>query len=324
MPPEAEKQEDLKITTDDDVKVEIVDDTPEKDRGRQPLPAEIKQELDSDDLEEYSEKVKKRIAQARKAYHDERREKEKAARERDEAMNFAQRVFEENKTIKQRLNTGEKIFATEITAAAKVTLDAARVALKDAYESGDPEKIAAANEALTEAKLKQRDVESFRPTPLQDEDTEVQLQQRPQRPARVPAPQPDDKAREWQAENAWFGSNKGMTSFALGLHEELVENGVDPRSDEYFEEINRTMRKRFPEEFENSDDKEDARESTRGREEKARPAARKPTTVVAPATRSTGPRKVHLSQSELALAKKFGLTAEQYAREKLKLETNNG
>ncbi len=319
--PEAQKQEELSVTTDDDLKVEIVDDTPEKDRGRQPLPKEVKEELENDDLEEYSEKVKKRIAQARKAWHDERREKETASREREEALNFAARVFEENKLLKRRMSAGEQIFATEMNASAKASIEAARVKLKEAYDSGDSEKIALAQEALTDAKLKEREAANFKPTPLQEDESVVQTPQRSQVPARQAAPQVDPKARAWQEENTWFGTNKGMTSFALGLHEELVENGIDPKSDEYFEQINRTMRKRFPEEFDDSD-RDDARETKPERNSRA--PLRKPTTVVAPATRSTAPKTVHLTQSELALAKKFNLTPEQYAREKLKLEQNNG
>jgi len=320
MPPE--QQEELKVTPeeklqlnevqiggDEEIKVEIIDDTPPEDRNRKPLPQEIVDDLEQDDLEEYSEKVKKRISQTKKAWHDERRAKESATREKEQALLFAQKVYEENRNLKQKLGAGEKVFISEVSKAAQTEATSAKDELKRAYEAGDAELIATAQERLLEAQLKLRDVKNFKPT-LQEPEEGVQPEQRVQTP-RVSV---DAKAESWRSKNTWFGADKGMTAFALGLHEELVENGVDPSSDDYYDKINRTVRKHFPEKFEEEQD-------TGGRE---KPTSRRPTTVVAPATRSTAPRQVRLNASELALAKKFGLTPEQYAREKIKLEMNNG
>ena len=293
----------------EDIKVEVVDDTPPEDRGRKPLPQEVVDEIDKDDLDEYSEKVKRRISQTKKAWHDERRAKEAMAREREQALTFAQQVFEENRALKQRLGTGERVFISEVTKAAQTEESAAKEALKRAYDAGDSEQIATAQEKLLEAKLKIRDVQSIRPS-LQEVQEEVQ---QPQRFQQAPQVNVDAKAEAWRDKNEWFGSNKGMTAFALGLHEELVETGIDPSSDEYYDKINRAVRKRFPENFEGSSDVEDKK-----------PSRKTTSTVVAPASRSTAPRQVRLNASELALAKKFGLTPEQYAREKIKLEMNNG
>lgn len=303
---------EVKVTEDDDIKVEVVDDTPPEDRGRKPLPKEVVEELDKDDLEEYSEKVKKRINQTKKAWHDERRAKEAALREREQAMAFAQRAYEENRALRQRLGTGEKVFISEVTQAASIQIESAKAALKQAFEAGDTDKIAAAQEALTDAKLRLREVQSFRPS-LQEEEESVQ---QPQRYQQAPSVTVDAKAEAWRDKNTWFGSDKGMTAFALGLHEELVENGVDPSSDEYYDQINRAVRKRFPEQFEEEQDNAERTGRTQTR--------RTTTTVVAPATRAPAPRQVRLTASELALAKKFGLTPEQYAREKIKLEMSNG
>lgn len=298
------------VVGDEDIKVEVVDDTPPQDRGRKPLPKEVVDELESDDLEDYSEKVKKRISQAKKAWHDERRAKEASVREKEEALQFAQRVYEENRRLKQRLGTGEKIFISEVTKAAQTELDSAKADAKRAQESGDTDAIATANERMMDAKLRLRELSGFRPS-LQETQEDVQEVPRPQ----TPSVTVDSKAEAWRSRNQWFGANKGMTAFALGLHEELVDEGVDPSSDDYYDRINRAVRKHFPENFE-----EERAENT---EKAEKPSPRKTTTVVAPATRSTAPRQVRLNQSELALAKKFGLTPEQYAREKIKLEMNN-
>ena len=297
----------------EDFKVEVVDDTPPEDRNRTPLPKEVKEELDKDDLEEYSAQVKKRLGQMKKAWHDERREKESAEREKEEALQFAQRAYQENQALKQRLGQGEKVFASEMTKAVNNEVSVAKDKLKQAYESGDADKITEAQELLTDAKLRQKDISRFRPS-LQEDNSAVQPQT--QQVQAAPRPQIDRKAEAWREDNDWFGANKGMTAFALGLHEELVESGVDPRSDAYYQTVDKTMRKRFPDYF------GDAQTQTEEREEK--PAPRKTSNVVAPATRSTAPRSIRLSSSQAAIAKRLGLTPEAYAREVMKLENNNG
>ena len=293
----------------DDFKVDIVDDTPPEDRNRDPLPKEVVEEIEKDDLEEYSEKVKKRLSQMKKGWHDERRAKEASLREKEEALAFAQRAYEENKQLKQRLGSGEKIFVSEMSRSAKNELETAKGALTRAYESGDVSKIADAQEALTDAKLRLRDLERFQPS-LQEEDQGVQRDTQTQAPSRAA---PDPKAEAWKQKNSWFGADSEMTALALGLHEKLVRSGVDPRSDDYYRQVDQTMKKRFPEYF--SEDSQSTKED---------PPPRKQTTVVAPAARSTAPRQIRITASEAALAKRLGLTPEAYAREKLKLENTNG
>lgn len=314
----SEGNQELKVLNkdiSDDFTVEIVDDTPPEDRGRKPMPKEVVEELEKDDLEEYSDKVKKRLGQLKKVWHDERREKERTAREREEALRFAQAQMEENRLLKQRLGHGEKLFIQELNRSADNEVNVAKDKLKQAYETGDAEKIAVAQEALTDAKIKIREVGRFKPS-LQDEENIVQQTQQ----VRAPAPVvPDTKAKAWQEKNSWFGSDPEMTALALGLHEKLVRSGVDPRTDEYYEKVDQTMRRRFPDYFE-----EEASE-TREEQVEEKPAPRtKPATVVAPATRTTAPRQIRLTPSQVALAKKLGLSNEQYARELIKLENNNG
>ena len=291
-----------------DLEIEIVDDTPPEDRGRAPLPRNVVEELESDDLEEYSDKVKKRLGQMKKVWHDERREKERAHREREEALQFAQRAYEENQKLRQTLGAGEKAFVHEVTKSASAEVTSAKEKLKQAYEVGDVELITTAQEMLTDAKLKMREVESFRPS-LHDDENNVQNVQQVQ----APRPQVDRKAEAWREKNQWFGVDEEMTALALGLHEKLVRSGVDPRSDDYYRRVDETMKKRFSDYFEDAEPQQT--KST---------ARRSATTVVAPATRSTAPRQVRLTPSQVALAKRLGLTNEAYAREMMKLENQNG
>jgi len=304
-------EQDSKATDNaDDFSIEVIDDTPEQDKGRKPLPKDIVEELDKDDLEEYSDKVKKRLSQMKKVWHDERRAKEEATREREEAVRFANAQVEENKKLRQRVGTGEKLFVQEITKSANSEVEAAKAKLKHAYESGDVDLITSAQDSLTDAKLKVREYERYRPS-LQEEESPVQTTPEQTRQTN----QVDPKALAWQKENTWFGTDEEMTALALGLHEKVVKGGLDPRSDEYYDRINSTMRKRFPEYF---------GEEKSAPQETERPTPRKPANVVAPATRSTAPRQVRLTASQVALAKKLGLTPEAYARELIKLENDNG
>jgi hypothetical protein len=300
------------VSIEASTEVEIVDDTPLEDRGRTPLPKEIVEEIENDPLDDVSDKVKTRINQLRKVYHDERREKESAKREREEALAFAQRAFEENKQLKQRLGDGEKVFISEVTKSATTEVTAAKDALRRAIDSGDTNSIAEAQEALTDAKIKLREYQNYRPS-LQEEESRVQ--QTPQAQA-APKPVVDPKAEIWRQNNTWFGSDPEMTASALGLHEKLVNSGVDPRSDDYYATVDKTMRRRFPEYYEDATPTNEARDD--------RPAPRKNNTVVASATRSTAPRQVRLTASQASIAKRLGLTPEAYAREMVKLENNNG
>jgi hypothetical protein len=263
--------------------------------------------------------VKKRLSQMKKVWHDERRAKESAMREREEALRFAQMREQEIKQLKQRLGVGEKAFIEEASRSVKNDLATAKDKLRQAYESGDAEKIAEAQELLTDAKLRADKVSRLRPS-LQNDNEVVQTQQQVATPQVNQAAQVDKKAEEWRERNTWFGADEEMTALALGLHDKLVRSGVDPRSDDYYQQIDKTMKKRFPEAFDG-----DEEEPNQTKEEVEKPAPRKkPANVVAPVTRGTAPRQVRLTPTQVALAKKLGLSNEQYAREVMKLENNNG
>lgn len=288
---------------------EVEDDTPTEDRGKTPLPRPLVEELEKDELDSYDDAVKTKLKQMRKVWHDERREKEAAVREQQETFTVAQRLLEENKRIKQMLTTGEKEYVTTVQNAAAMELEMAKRAYKEAYDAGDTDKVIDAQQAMQNANIRIMQAKNFRLPSLQDEQFAVQPQQQHQEPA----PRPDNRAEDWQDQNRWFGKNKGMTAFALGLHDELKEEGVPIGSNEYYATLDKTMRKRFPEAFEGSEEQSNRSEPTR-----------KPSTVVAPAVRSTSSNKVKLKTSQINLAKKLGLTPEQYVREVLKLEARNG
>ena len=314
--PDEPQKDEVNQNVSDDIEIEIEDDTPPEDRGRKPLPKEMVEELDKDDLEEYSEKVKKRLSQMKKVWHDERREKERAVREREEALRFAQVREQEIKQLKQRLGHNEQAFIKEAERAANTDLSVAKDKLKQAYESGDSELITNAQEALTDAKLKLQNLSRIKPS-LHREEERVEQNQQVTTPQAPPAPQADPRAEAWREKNTWFGVDEEMTALALGLHEKLVRSGVDPSSDDYYRRVDETMKKRFPEAFDDAEEEEPTQTK-----QAQKPARTKPANVVAPVTRGTAPRQVRLTPTQVAIAKKLGLSNEQYARELMKLEAN--
>lgn len=285
----------------------VEDDTPEEDRGRTPMPKELVEELEADELEEYSEKVKTRLKQMKKVWHDERREKEREAREKAEALTAAQRLLEENRKLKATMSEGEQSLIGSYTQNAEFEVAAAKREFKEAYESGDADKLADAQEKLNAASYKLQQIKNYRPT-LQQAETEVEIPQQ-----QVQQPRLDTKTVAWQERNTWYGTDAEMTASALGLHQKLVtERGPQyAGTDEYWSAIDKTMRRRFPEYFGDEVDTGEAKPSVR--EPKAAP-------VVAPASRTRSPKKIVLKQSQLAIAKRLGLTPEQYARELMKME----
>jgi hypothetical protein len=307
-----EKNEVKVETKADDIDLEITeDDIPAADRGKEPLPKEKVEELENDTLEEYSERVKQRMAQLKKVWHDERRAKEAADREREEAIKYAQHIAEENRKLKTSLSSGEEEYIKAVSSSLEQQLAIAKRDYREAYDAGDTDKIIDAQQKMNDAQYRLSQAQAYQPrykTSLQNDEKDVYIEQNQQ-----PAFKPDSKALAWQEKNTWFGQDEEMTSLAFGLHEKLVKSGINPTSDEYYRRIDTTMQKRFPEYFGDATlDEEKPAERT------------KPSTVVAPATRSTAPKKVRLTKTQVALAKKFGLTPEQYARETLKLENANG
>ena len=275
--------------------IEVVDDTPEEDRYRTPM-TEAPQDPTEEELATYSESVKSRFKHFTKGYHEERRAKESALREKEEALRIAQTVFEENKKLKGSVNQNQTALLEQAKKVIGAEIEDAKRMYKEAYELGDSDKLLEAQEALTTARIKADKVNNFRPTPLQVDETPVQIAPQPQQAAPV-----DEKLLAWQDQNQWFGSNKRMTSYALGLHEELVENGIRVGSNEYYRRIDADIRERFP-------DQVGAGESVDAKPQRTK------SNVVSPATRSTAPKKIVLTQSQVNIAKRLGVPLELYAR----------
>ena len=303
---EEAKREKTKVQTkEDNFDIEVVDDRPEEDQGKKRSKAPM--ELSEEEMDEYSEKVRKRLQHFSKGYHDQRRAAESATKEREEALRYAQQVAEENKKLKGTVSKNQEAMLESAKQLATEELDKAKTQYKLAYESGEADAVVDAQEALTAAKIKIDRVNNLKLPALQEDNFDVQTQ------PIAPAPSVDDRAVTWQAKNKWFGDDDEMTSFALGLHQKLVKQGVNPRSDDYYEKINSRMRQVFPDSFE-SDEQEDVADEPRRK-----------ATVVASATRSTSPKRVTLTKTQVALAKKLGVPLEEYAKQvAIELRKQNG
>ena len=297
-PEKAEKAES-------DLDIEVIDDRSEEDRGKQKSKAPM--ELTDDEMEQYSERVKKRLQHFSKGFHDQRRAAEAAERERQEALRYAQQLVEENKQLKGTVNKNQEVLLEQAKKQVAQELANAKGKYKRAYEAGDSKALVEAQEALTNATLKADRVNNIKLPPLQEDNSDVQTGYN------TPEPSVDSRATAWQAKNKWFGEDDEMTSFALGLHQKLVKQGVNPQSDEYYEKINSRMRQLFPEQF--TDESNDLET-----EEPRRKA-----NVVAPATRSVAPKKITLTRTQVALAKKLGVSLEDYAKQvALEIRKQNG
>jgi len=296
MEKNAKAEEKIDFEIEGETAIEVVDDTPVEDRGRK-LMAEPPKEITDDELSKYDESVQKRIKHFSKGYHEERRAKEMAQREKEEAVRVAQTIFEENQKLKSSVNQNQAALLEQAKKVVISETEEAKRKYKEAYESGDSDKLLEAQEALTATKIKSDRVNNFKPTPLQLDKTPVQTTLQQAQPAPV-----DDKLLAWQDENQWFGKNRRMTSYALGLHEDLLEEGIPAGSDEYYRRINADVKDRFSEQF------------GAGESVDAKPQRTK-SNIVAPATRSTAPRKIVLTQTQVNLAKRLGVSLESYARE---------
>ena len=297
---------EVELDNDKEFEVDIVDDTPDEDKGKPRRAEEAEAQIPEDDeIANYSDNVQKRIKQLKFEYHEERRRKEEAARLQDEAIEYARKVYEENQKLRKTLEEGEGVLVQQAKSRVEAELDRAKAAYKEAYETGDPDKLIEAQEKLSALQNEKFRVESYKPKPQQKQEEPVQLQQRPK------VNEPDARTQAWASSNPWFGEDSEMTGYAFGVHESLVKQGINPQSqaDEYYRRIDDSMRKRFPDKF--------------GEQYFEEAPARQTGSVVAPAQRSAKkPRRVQLTSTQVALAKRLGLTAEQYAAQLLKEASN--
>jgi hypothetical protein len=293
---------------DDGFEIEIVDDVPpeEKPRRAADAPAEIP---DDDDLEGYSEQVQKRLKKLTFEAKEAARQQAEAARMRDEALNYAKTVAEQNKKLQEDIQRSQGYVVDQAKGRLTAELEKAKTAYKTAYEAGDADALFEAQTNLTRLQNEQYRWDNFKPAPRQAAE--------PAAPVAQPAPQPQQQMKlsrsqeQWLSNNDWYMKDRRMTSYAIGVHEELLYNGVEPDSEKYYAEIDREMRKVFPDKF--SD----------GEEVEVNPRQKKPAAVVAPAARSVKtPRKVKLTSTQVAFAKRAGIPLERFAAQILKEQQN--
>ena len=292
-----------------DVDIEIVDNTPEEDRDRKPMEADATEVDDEDELLSYDKKVQKRIKKLTKGYHDIRREKEEADRQREEAIRVAQFLVEENKRIQNTLHEGSKVFIQQGQEGAETALLIAKKAYKEAYEAGDSDALVEAQQAMAEATLKLERAKTMQP--IQPKEQQWQI------PTPAPeAPTQDPKLTKWLDDNDWYGGETAqedeMTGLAITVHNRLAKEFGEKYvgSNEYYDKISDTIRKRFPDYFGANEESEVQEVTKTPVKTRAKPAA----SVVAPATRSVAPKKVQLTPTQVQIAKRLGVPLELYAK----------
>lgn len=306
---EAKAEEVVKeVEEKEEPEIEVVDDTSEdlKTKSKEANVPDVSEE----ELENVnSKRVIKRMQQLSRGINHERMEKEAAMREKEEAVRLAQAIIEENKKLKGSLSQGQQVMVDQIKKAVSLEIEQAKKKIKEAYDSGDSDALIAAQDEFTAAKIKADRVNNFKPKALQEENNDVKMRQQQ---VETPPVVRDTKALAWQESNQWFGQDEEMTSFALGLHQKLVKQGIDPRSDEYYEKINARVRQVFPDQF--------AEEGVSEDDDQPR---QKKSNVVAPVSRSTATKKVTLTQTQVALAKKLGVPLELYAKQIAEMRKQN-
>lgn len=294
------------------LEIDIIDDTPEEDRGRVAPGSKVAKEHE-EELSNVSNSVQKRIKKLKYDFHEERRAKENSSRMRDEAVVYARKIHSENQKLRELVNRGEQVLVDEVKHRTEKQLESAKFQLKRAHEEGDPDSIVGAQELLTRAAYDSQKAQEYIPSTGPEKVPEYQ-------PRRQVDPSPDPRAADWAKENPWFKTDKEMTAVALAVHEDLVTQGVDTKSDNYYQAIDERVRARFPEKF-GGDDQEEI-EVSQDPVLRSDENRRKPSTVVAPARRTTGARsrKVQLTKTQVALASRLGISPEEYAKQLLKLE----
>ena len=319
FPDEKEAKGKPEAVEDDGFDIEIEDDTPRKDRGRKPddTPPEDPTE---DELASYDEKVQSRLKKFTRGYHDERRAKEEALREREAAEKLAKQLWDQNRKLQEQVSLGSKAYIEQSKSSAEMEFENAKKRYKEAYESGDSDAVVEAQAEVSRATLNLDKVQNMKP--LQVEENDVQIQQRS-----TNQPNVSQRDQRWMQKNTWFGTDPEMTASALGLHQKLAkEHGADfVGSDDYYKRVDATMRRRFPEYYEDDtqsdeDDTPSKKVSEPAYEEEPPRRATKPANVVAPASRSTPPNRIRLKASEAAIARRLGVPLEEYAKQVAQLK----
>ena len=315
FPHETEEKAKGKPEAEDDggFSVEIEDDTPPEDQGRRPMKTLV-EDVTEDELSEYDEKVQARIKKLGKGYHDERRAKEEALREREAAETLTKQLWEQNRKLQQQVQSGSKAYIEKAKSSAEMEFENAKKKYKEAYESGDSDAVVDAQAEVSRATMNLDKAQRMKP--LQTQENNVQIPQ-----SNANQPKVSQRDERWMSKNTWFGTDPEMTASALGLHQKLTkELGEDlVGSDEYYKRVDATMRRRFPEYYDDTQSYEDDAPSKKASEpayeDEPPRRATKPANVVAPASRSTPPNRIRLKASEAAIARRLGVPLEEYAKQ---------
>lgn len=298
---EDKKSKDKDDKKEDDLVIDVESDVPDKDKGKWVVDDEKDgkpEEISEEDLRNYSKEVQSRIKKITARTHAERRAKEDNARQLQEAIKIAENLLKRNNQLSELVESGEKVLVGEHKSRLESQLAAAKTAYREAHEAGDVTAMTKAQEEIAKAAaaMDRVSVHQINPLPrISEEDFRKQFQ-----PAQ---PQIDPRTVAWKEKNDWFGRDTVMTGFAMSLHTDLTRNkGVAPTDPVYFKTIDAEMKKRFPEKFGT-----------------AEPTPRRQATVVASAGRSGSAEsnRVTLTETQVKLAKRLGLTTEQYARQVL-------
>lgn len=310
---------DVKKAAADEEKleIEIEDDTPPEDRGRKPMKEKVEDPTE-EELASYDEKVQARIKKFTRGYHDERRAKEQALREREATEAYARQIIEENKKLQQQLSSGSKVLIEQSQSSAQLELEAAKKKYKEAYEAGDVDALTEAQAEIAKATLRLDRASGMKP---------IEVEEKEYKPAESEQSNLTPRTKKWIDRNSdWWGKDEEMTMTAMGIDKKLQrEYGADyVGTEEYFKTIDKTMRKRFPEHFESEQSYEDDEPPPKKRtsepvdeddEDDPPRRATRITSPVAPATRSTPPNRIRLKASEAAQARRLGVPIEEYARQ---------
>ena len=256
----------------------------------QPKQVESK-DTDEEGLQEYSDKVQKRIKkltfQIREA---ERREKA--------AVDYAKGLKNKYETAQEKYEEVDTNYLKEYDARIDAERDKAKAALKVAFDSQDPEQITEAQDKLTKLAVEKEKVSM---TLAEKESKKKKSESKPQETTQEQPPI-SQRAQEWASENEWFGSDRVMTSAAMGIHDELMQEGIDAESNEYYNQINKRMKEYFPQKFADATEEKPV-------------AAKEPVQNVASVSRRAGGREsVKLTKSQVVIAKKLGVPLEEYAK----------
>ena len=303
-----------KAAAEEKFEIEIEDDTPPQDRGRKPMKEPVEDPTE-EELATYDEKVQARMKKFTRGYHDERRAKEQAVREREATETYAKQIIEENKRLQQQLSNGSKVLIEQSQSGAQLELDAAKKKYKEAYEQADVDALTEAQAEIAKATLRMDRASGMKP---------IEVDEKEYAPAQPEPAKVSPRTQKWLNRNSdWWGQDDEMTMTAMGIDRKLQkEYGADyVGTEEYFQTIDKTMRKRFPEHFEGDQSYEEddpppkKRASEPDEDDEPPRRATRITSPVAPAARSTPPNRIRLKASEVETARRLQVPIEEYAKQ---------